>query len=287
MIYGEVSDSRNETKGYEKRRYKDRDYQVACVSRQVTISAHMRIVDTRTGEILATRRASRTASDKVCENDNKTLKSDGVLAGYCANGLAWEFTNMFNPWFVYDEFELEKIKAEEFKDEADDAAKAAEKLEVDRAYAVYKKLYDSDPYNPKFLYNMGILYEVAGSFEEAKEMYDGALMLKDEGKYKEAAERIAGRARLVPFYASLDMAIKAHDFEAAASDASLLAKKVKVKGGGGDRIEVYADANGGSEVVAKVPGGIQLEVIEDAGDWYLVKLLGDKQGYLSKDKAED
>lgn len=287
MIYGDVSQSADDTRGYEKRRYNNQDYTVTCVTRKVTISANMRLVDTRSGEILGTRRSSRTSSDKVCEGDNKELKSYGQLAGYCANGLAWEFTNMFNPWYALGEFELDKIKNKEFKDEAEVAAKAAEELEIDKAYAIYKKLYDSDPYNPKFLYNMGVLYEVAGSFDKAKEMYEGAAMLKDEKHYKEAVERIGYRARLMPFYASLDMAIVPYDFEAAAADKSLTAKKVEVKGSGSDRVDVYTQPSTSSEVAAKVPGGIQLEVIEDAGDFYLVKLLGGKQGYINKDDAKE
>ncbi|MBD3331435.1 hypothetical protein GF356_01190, partial [candidate division GN15 bacterium] len=228
LIYGDVSQSNQDTRGYEKRRYNNRDYQVTCVNRKVTVSANMRVVDTRSGEILGTRRSSRTSADKVCEGDNRDLKSYGQLAGYCANGLAWEFTNMFNPWYAVGEFELDKIKADEFKDEAKDAAEAAEDLELDKAYAIYNKLYQADPYNPKCLYNMGVLYEVAGSFDKAKEMYEGAAMLKDEDHYKEAAERIGRRAQLIPFYASLDMAIVPLDFEAAAADKSLLATKVEV-----------------------------------------------------------
>jgi len=287
LIYGDVSDSREDVRGYEKRRYNNQDYQVACITRKVTISANMRVVDTRSGEILGTRRSSRTASDKVCEGDNRDLKSDGQLAGHCANELTWEFTNMFNPWYALGEFELEKIKAKEFKDEAHAAAEAAENLEIDKAYAIYRKLYDSDPYNPLFLYNLGILYEVAGSFDRAEEMYANAVMLKDEEKYKEAAERIGRRARLAPFYASLDMAIVPYDFEAAASDASLLAKKVEVKGSSKDRVDVFVQPTQDSEIAAKVPGGIQLEVIEDTGEWYLVKLLGGKQKYISKKNTKD
>ncbi|MBD3333543.1 SH3 domain-containing protein [candidate division GN15 bacterium] len=52
-------------------------------------------------------------------------------------------------------------------------------------------------------------------------------------------------------------------------------------------MEIYTRPDENSEVAAKVPGGVQLEVIEDAGDWWLVKLLGGKQGYISKDDAKE
>ncbi len=287
MLIGEVSDSRQDKRTTEKRRYKKQDYIVNCVVREVVVSANVRIIDTRSGEILGTRRTSRTATSKVCEGDNKQLTDDGVLAARCANGLAWEFTNLINPWYAVGEFELEKIKVKEHADKAKEAAKAAEDLNIDKAYAIYKELFESDPYNPKYLYNMGVLYEVAGSFEKAKEMYDGAVMLKaDDKMYNEAAERIGYRVKLVPFYADLDMAIVPHDFEAAAANKSLTADRVEVKGSTGDRVPVYAEPSTSSEVLANVPGKVQLEVIETTGDWFLVKLLGGKQGYIHSENVD-
>ncbi len=287
LIYGDVSDVRQDKTITENRSRNGQRYTVYCTVREVTISASMRVVDTETGEIIGTKRLSQKADDKACQGSGATLRDGSEMAGTCASNLAWFFTNQINPWYAVGEFELDKIKAKEFKDEAKDAAEAAEGLEIDRAYAIYKKLYDSDPYNPKFLYNMGVMYEVAGSFEKAKEMYEGAAMLKDEDKYKEAAERIENRVKLLPFYASMDLAIEPFDFEAAASDASLTAQIVKVKGGSGDRTEVYSEPSESSEVEAKVPGGVQFEVVEANGDWYLIKLLGGKQGYIHKDRVDD
>jgi SH3-like domain-containing protein len=83
------------------------------------------------------------------------------------------------------------------------------------------------------------------------------------------------------------MEIVPHDFEAAAQDESLLAQKITVKGGTGDRTDVFAAPDEGSAVEAKIPGGVQLEVIEADGDWYLVKLLGGKQGYIHRDHCDD
>lgn len=291
LIYGDVNVGSQDTKSVEKRvsfsGNNKQEYQVGCVTRKVTVSANMRIVRTETGEIIGSRRSSRTSTSKYCDGDKNAIADVGTLAGNCAAGLAWEFANVISPWYASGEFELEKIKLKEAKDEAETAAEAAEDLEIDRAYAIYKKLYDSDPYNPLFLYNMGVLYEVTGSFDKAKEMYEGAAQLKDEKSFKEATERVAGRMPLLPFYESIGVAIEPHDFEAAASDASLLAKKVTVKGGSGDRVDVFEQADKGSISAAKVPGGIQLEVLEEPGDFFLVKLLGGKQGYIPKGDVKE
>ena len=291
LLYGDVSVSSTDNVTTETRvslsGNNRQEYQVKCQNRTVTVSANLRLVDTETGEILGTRSTGRTRTTKWCEGDKGAIGTVGQLAATCANGVAWEFANLISPWYGFGEFELEKIKVKEYKDEAEDAAKAAEELEIERAYAIYKKLYDADSYNPQFLYNMGIIYEVTGDFEKAKEMYDGAVMLKDEKDYKEAAERIAGRMPLISFYESIGTPIELYDFEAAASDASLLAKKITVKGGSDERIDVYEQPDDNSEVAAKVPGGIQFEVVEESGDYYLVKLLGGKQGYIKKDKTND
>jgi hypothetical protein len=262
-------------------------YTANCVKRSVKVVANIRIEDVRTGEILSVKNTSRVLDDKVCDDESKKLRDAGVMLGDCAADIAWEFTSMISPWYDLEEFELDKIKLDETKDKADDAAKAAEKYELGKAYAIYNGLYESDPYNPQYMYNMGVLYEVTGDFNKAKEMYEGAASLKDDDRYKDSVKRITARAGLVPFYESIGRTIVPRDFEAAASDASLTAEKVKVKGGEKERIPIYMEADASSDVVAKVPGGVQLEVIETKGDWIRVKLLGNKEGYIQKGDVED
>lgn len=286
LLYGDITHSKKDKKSKETRTKNKKKYFVNCVTREVVLNASLRIVDTKSGEIIGIKRLTKKASDKKCGNNIKNLKDVGFLAGQCGDALAWEFVNMINPWYAFNEFDLEKIKTDEFKKQAEVAAKAAEKLELDKAYAIYKKLYDSDPYNPKFLYNMGVLYEVAGEFALAKEMYESAAMLKDEKKYNKAVDRIGRRIFLVPFYASLEMAIVPFDFEAAVSNKSLTAKKIKVKGSSKDRVNVFSQPNKTSSVMVKVPGDVQFEVINTEGNWYFVKLLGGKEGYIHKENVE-
>lgn len=287
MLYGEVSDFRKDTKKFETRTVNKKKVKVKCVLREVSVTASIRFVDSRTGEIIGTKRITKTQRDKKCDGDRSRLKDKAEMAALCANQIAWEFTNLINPWYARSVFELEKIKTDEFEDRAHEAAEAAEDLELGRAFAIYKDLYDSDPYNPKFLYNLGVLYEITGDFENAQEMYNNALMLKDEGKYKDAVERNSNRLYLISFYSNLGMEIVPFDFEKAAHNSSLAAVKLEVKGGSDDRIAVYAQANSSSNVQAKVPGGIQLEMIDQQGEWYHVKLLGNKEGFIHKDKVKN
>ena len=262
-------------------------FKVDCIKRKVSVSASIRIVDAKTGKILDTRRAYRKLEDKWCSDRRKDLRDDGEMAGTCVALIAWEFTNMINPWYELEVFELDKIKIKEFKKEADVAALATQKYELRKAYVIFKKLFDNDPYNPKYLYNLGILYEISGDFEMAKEMFDGAAMLKDDKRYKRAAERIARRTNLVPFYASLDMAIVPVDFESAADDKSLFTEFVKMRGKSQKRYPVYQGPANTSGEVVRIPGEIRLEVLAIEGDWYKIKLpIGGKIGYVHKDQIK-
>ena len=42
----------------------------------------------------------------------------------------------------------------------------------------------------------------------------------------------------------------------------------------------------GSDVVARVPGGVRFTVLQQAGDWLLVGLPGGRQGYIQRTSVE-
>ena len=56
---------------------------------------------------------------------------------------------------------------DKFKDIGDKAAEEAEDLHVDKAYTIYKAVYDKNPYNPEVTYNLGVLQEVVGNFTKS------------------------------------------------------------------------------------------------------------------------
>ena len=290
ILNGEITASHKDTRSKEEHyTYKDKKkvtYIANCVNRTVNVSSSIRVVDSSTGEILATRNTEKEAKDDWCDDSSGELRNVDEMIRSCASQIAWEFTNIITPRYQLEEFELEKIKTKKLKEKAETAAEAAEHYEIAKAYAIYHKLYESDPYNPKLLYNLGVLYEVTGDFEKANEMYEMAVSLKDEKKYKKALNRYPDRASLLSFYENRDIQIEPYDFEAAASDESLTAQKIKVKGKSEDRIDIFSESDFSAPVVIKVPGEIQLEVIATEGEWYLVKLLGGKQGYIHKSMTE-
>ena len=142
-------------------------------------------------------------------------------------------------------------------------------------------------YNDRLHYNLGVLNEVVGNFGPALEEYKMALELRQNGRYEKAVKR---NQKQVDFWRELNeigIQLTAYEFGTSAADLEkAMADKCEIKGKSGDRIEVKAEPNEGSATVAKIPGGIQLEVISVSGEWIKVKLLGGKEGYLPKKKIK-
>ena len=65
--------------------------------------------------------------------------------------------------------------------------------------------------------------------------------------------------------------------------AGATTERARLKGNGSDRIALYTSADAGSPVVAKVPGGIELEVLEKTGDWVKVKTFDGKVAFVRRE----
>jgi hypothetical protein len=64
------------------------------------------------------------------------------------------------------------------------------------------------------------------------------------------------------------------------------APKIQLNGSGSDRIAIKAASDPASQTLVKVPGEIELELVAAAGDWYKVKLLDGREGYLARKDAK-
>jgi hypothetical protein len=291
IITGSVTFSHNDTQTKETREYyrNKQKYTVVvdCLTRKAVADSRMRILDVNTGQILGVKEAKKELEDKKCGDDRQNIATAEAMTDACIRSVAGQLVSYFNPYFTLSEWEFEKVKAKEFKDKADDAAEQAEKGNLDNAYAVYYALSQEDAYNDQLHYNLGILNEVYGNFSPALDEYKMAYELKTEKRYEEAVKRTQKQVDFWQDLNKLGINLAAHEF--GTSEAELqkaMAVKVEVKGGSGDRIEVKAGTSNEAETVAKVPGGIQLEVISDEGEWIKVKLLGGKEGYLPRDKVK-
>ncbi len=293
IIMGDVSYFSKDSK-YQEERTKKQDgknvkYKVNCESREVKVRVKTQIVSSETGQIWGSKAEEETLKKSKCEGDwGSGLPNLDEMIDECLKKIVTKTANYLTPHYKLETYELDKIEVKNFKDPGEKAAELAENLKIDEAFVIYKTIYDKDAYNPEVLYNIGILHEVVGNFSKADEFYKMAQQLKDEGKYKKALERIEKNVTFAAALAKIGIEIKEHSFEVSeTAQAKALAKKIKVRGKREDRIEVFSQPDNTSEVITRVPGELQFTILQKEGDWFLIELLGGKQGYIHKDKVEE
>jgi len=253
-------------------------------TRTVTVEGRMKIISVTTAQILGTQNSTMSASDTKTDEKISGLSPVNELCDQALNRIAWNLVNYFAPSFNYATFEFKKIKA--YKDKSSEAGDYIKQGEIDKAYKLYKAIYDADSYNPAAAYNVGLLNEAVGNYDKALECFSVAKELEaSESDYVNAYKRAQKGAEMAKDLETIGMPIEKYEFEEASANA-LTVKKLKIKGGKEDRIEVHENALPTSAVVAKVPGGLEFEIIKTEGDWTLIKLLGGKQGYVHKSNVK-
>ena len=261
-----------------------------CLTRTVKTTVRMRIVSAETAQILGNREIVKTTQDKQCKDKMGTVASVQSLLDEALAQAAGEMAVYVAPTFKLLKEDFAKLKVGKYKKNGDKAAKLAEDGELDdlnQAYIIYQAMYEEDPYNTNLLYNLGLLNEAVGNFAVAKEMYENALFLKsDEKDYQKAFDRIQKASEFSDVLKELGLSVTQHEWGASAvAMAQATATKLVVKGSNTDRQPVRETADKAGGVVVRVPGGIELPILSREGEWFRVKLLGNKEGYLHKSQV--
>jgi len=254
-------------------------YTQYCTKRSVTADARMKIIDVNTGKIIGTKDKRSVFAETKCDEKRSGLTSVSAMADLCIKDLAFELVNYFNPHFTYAKYEFEKVKNKDFKDKAKVVKEYLDNGELAKAFPILKAIYDADPYNAPAAKNLGCLYDIVGNYEKAKEYYAIAAEI-DPSAYEEDLRRVENAIAYDQVLASIGVVMEKQDFK---ERADALADKVKTRGSKSDRYDVKAEPDPGAETVARVPGDTDFTVIENKGEWILIKLLGGKQGYISKE----
>lgn len=258
--------------------------------RSVIAEARMKVINVQTAEVLGTIAPKHIISDEKSSTTGSVptsaVQSVNQMADEAFRELANQLADYIAPSYQYFAFDIKKIKVKEYKDRANDALDYLKKGEIDKSYKVYKAIYDEDSYNPEVSYNIGVLYEITGDFENAFKMYNNAYMLDEDDKTFYKAFKRAQKGLALKQYLD-EMGIPIQKYEFKEGGGSTLAAKVITKGSRSDRISIYEEAKTSSKVVAKIPGDIKLKVIHQVKGWILVELMDGKQGFVNAKNVKE
>lgn len=251
-----------------------------CLKRTVTVRGTMKMVSVETAQIVGTKNASFTMSENKCDKQISSLKKPEEYAEILFRSLARAFTDYFAPGYQYVEYEMEKVKLKAFRTQGNEAMEFIENGDLDRAFPIVYAMFEADSYNPKAAYNLGVLYEMVGAYEDANEYYGIAYELDySNDKYKAATDRASLGLLLVKYLEDIGRPVQSYSFT---GGGNALAERVRVKGSSADRIEVYSLPDKSSEIAAKVPGGLEFKVIGQNGKFIEIQLRGTKTGFINK-----
>ncbi|MCF6169752.1 MAG: CsgG/HfaB family protein [Bacteroidales bacterium] len=258
----------------------------SCLKRTVTAKGTMKLISVETAQVVGTIASSAGFKDSGCGDKMSSVMSVDQLADVALNQLAKNFVDYFSPGFTYIKYEMEKVKLKAFKSKGKEAMDFLKNGDVDRAFPIVYAMFEADSYNPKTAYNLGVLYEMVGAYEDAFEYYGMAYELDyTNKKFQEATERAEKGVALAQYLEDIGRPIQAYSFTGDGV-AGALAERVTIKGSSSDRTNVYELPNKASPVVAKVPGGLEFKVIKEHSKFYEIQLRGSKVGFLAKSDAK-
>ncbi len=253
-----------------------------CLTRKVVAKGTMKMVSVETAQIVGTKSAENELKIYKCDDQRSGIPRPEIMAETCMKELAREFTDYFAPGYQYIEYEFEKIKLKEFKSKGKEAMGYVENGDLDRAFPIVYAMFEADSYNPKAAYNLGILYEMVGSYPDAYEYYNIAYELDYKNdRYAQAAKRAKAGIGLNEYLEDIGRPVEPYTFTGGGA-AGALADRVKIKGSSSDRTDVYELPDRSSSVVAKVPGELEFNVIKKSGPFYKIQLRGTKTGFVHK-----
>jgi tetratricopeptide (TPR) repeat protein len=264
-------------------------YQVDCNKRVAVASASIRFIKIETGQVVGSKESNNKQEQKKCEGEwSADLPPPEATVEKCLQAVAAELVNYFAPRFELQKLDFAKIEGDEYKRYIEMAKKALERYDLDTAYLQCAAIAEQDPYNHAAIYNLGVLNEAVGNYNQAREKYDMAAKLKSkEDKYGKAQTRVTKQIAFWEDLNALGIQLQPYTFEVSAEkmQAATVAK-IQVNGPSSARYEIKAGPDATAQILVRVPGEIELELIEATGNWYKIKLLDGREGFISKNNAK-
>jgi tetratricopeptide (TPR) repeat protein len=286
IITGNLAVSCDDRWSKEEREDKKRGkYMVDCHKRTASASASIRFIHIETGQVIGSKQSTYESKPETCsEKMTYDLPAPEATIAECLQAVAAELVNYFAPRFEMQKMEFAKIEGDAYKRMRDDAKRVLDRYELDQAYVLYTAIVEQDPYNHAALFNLGVLNEAVGNYQQAQEQYALAYKLKSkEKKYSKAQTRAAKQVAFWEKLSALDIFLQPRTFAVSTEQMQVAAApRIQVIGSGADRIAIRAASDPTSPTLVKVPGEIELELVAASADWYKIKLLDGREGYLAK-----
>ncbi|WP_434637839.1 CsgG/HfaB family protein [Sulfurimonas sp. NW7] len=172
-------------------------YRVRCMKRLIGLSAEVRIVDVAKGDIIYADTLGRTSSFKHCADDSRAIPSKMMVAQKLADDIADTFIYKLTPHYRKFHVKLLEDPDLDYTDEQEKLLKISlkyiEQRRYDKAEKFLKELIDATNMKSYVaFYDLGVIKEAQGKYEEAKEYYEYAddLMIEPVEEINEAVVRI-------------------------------------------------------------------------------------------------
>lgn len=175
------------------------DYTVSCQKRTVGLSAQVRMINVSTGGIIYANNLSREESWHHCSDSSGGLPSKEAAAGTFSKSIADDFAHRLTPHYRYVAVTLLEKPDLKYSNEQEKLLENSllyiKQSRDDKAEALLRKLMEttnSQSYVP--FYNLGVIYESRGLFNEAQEYYNQSdkLTVEPIEAISEAVVRIKG-----------------------------------------------------------------------------------------------
>jgi hypothetical protein len=155
------------------------EVQVSCTKRTAGLASEIRMIDTQKGDIIYADTINKTGEWAHCSDDSKALPSTEMAAQTLAGYIGTAFVSKLVPHYVYFSVELLEDADLEYSEQQkkllENSLGFIKAQRYDKAEQLLARLIESTgekSYVP--IYNMGVIKEAQGKFEEAKALYNKA-----------------------------------------------------------------------------------------------------------------
>jgi len=242
-----------------------------CEEIEASLSMTLHATRTADGSRLGQFDTKTSYSHTECEDGKRPMTdSDDAIAIELSSKAVKDLVDGFVPHYEVFGVKLKKDKT------VKDANKCALQGEFDLAMAKYLVAFEADEYNTIAIYNIAALHEVYGNFDQAIRFYEMAEGIAHSEDYVEAIQRVEARKQQVAKLTLMGMEVTPHNFEKVAANSCC------VKGDPKKRCSIVAEPDKNATLVKKVPGGMRLELLDEEGKWFRVKLRDGTEGWIQK-----